>query len=326
MRAPLSERGPLKRLFVFVVAFAGAVAGVVSLGAQAHNGLSFSAFGTATIDGVLAPGEWDGAARFDLPVNVPEGGTTPGTLLVMNDGVNLYLAFRLARTTADMTTVAVEFDNDHDGGGFAPENGDDGLVVNSSSPGTLSDNFRIRCTPPGGTTGFCGPGDMSPASPGVVYPDGLPAPGTIDGKGAFRNDGTFSVFEISHPLDSADNAHDFSLKAGDTVGILRGNVSIIAGGVQRETVLATGGDIVVAAPPAAGDAGPRALACASKPVARANGTVGIAIDLDKASFDSGSYMGATFTIARFYRGVGATCENRGGSPTGETELGYPVWK
>ena len=71
---------------------------------------------------------------------------------------------------------------------------------------------------------------------------------------------------------------------------------------------------------------PRALACADRPVPRSDGTVGIAIDLDKATYDSGRYMGATFTIARFYRGVGATCENRGGSPTGETELGYPVWR
>jgi hypothetical protein len=71
---------------------------------------------------------------------------------------------------------------------------------------------------------------------------------------------------------------------------------------------------------------PRALACADKPVPRADGTVGIAIDLDKATYDSGRYNGATFTLARFYRGVGATCENRGGSSTGETEFGYPVWK
>ena len=46
---------------------------------------SLSGTGTATIDGRLALGEWDNADQLDLVVNVPEGGTTPATLFVMND-------------------------------------------------------------------------------------------------------------------------------------------------------------------------------------------------------------------------------------------------
>jgi hypothetical protein len=39
-----------------------------------------------------------------------------------------------------------------------------------------------------------------------------------DGAGAFANDGTFSVYEISHPLNSGDVGHDFALSVGSTVG------------------------------------------------------------------------------------------------------------
>ena len=70
----------------------------------------------------------------------------------------------------------------------------------------------------------------------------------------------------------------------------------------------------------------RILACASAPVFRQeDGTLGIAADLDLSSFDSGAYDGATLTIARFYEGVGATCDKLGGAPTGETIDSYPIW-
>ena len=70
----------------------------------------------------------------------------------------------------------------------------------------------------------------------------------------------------------------------------------------------------------------RILACASKPVIRvADGTLGIAVDLDLATFESGLYAGATFTVARLYEGIGATCDKLGGVPTGATLNGYPVW-
>lgn len=74
----------------------------------------------------------------------------------------------------------------------------------------------------------------------------------------------------------------------------------------------------------------RVLACASKSVARysPDGTRlpdGIAVDLNLDTFESGLYEGATFTIARWYAGEGATCDNLGGSPNGESVDGYPVW-
>jgi len=42
--------------------------------------------------------------------------------------------------------------------------------------------------------------------------------GTSDGQGKSSGSGGYNYFEISHPLNSADDAHDFSLTAGNTVG------------------------------------------------------------------------------------------------------------
>jgi len=63
-------------------------------------------FGTPKVDGVLSPGEWDGAGFLDVAVNVPEGGTTPGRIYVLNDDTNLYLALRFERNVADPGNTA----------------------------------------------------------------------------------------------------------------------------------------------------------------------------------------------------------------------------
>lgn len=43
--------------------------------------------------------------------------------------------------------------------------------------------------------------------------------GTNDIQATVFNNGSFTFYEISHPLDSPDDAHDVSLAVGDTVGI-----------------------------------------------------------------------------------------------------------
>jgi hypothetical protein len=54
---------------------------------EAHApGVVLSGSGTAAIDGVMSPGEWNGAASIGFPANVPSrdgGGTTPATLFIM---------------------------------------------------------------------------------------------------------------------------------------------------------------------------------------------------------------------------------------------------
>ena len=173
---------------------------------EAHApGVVLTGRGTATIDGVLSAGEWTNAGCADFSVNTPGGGTTPGTVCAMNDATNLYLLVRFARTFVDPSnSVGFEFDNDHDG--IWPEEGDDALVINPAFG--FFDDVRTNLPPcPLPPTIFCGPLDTA-------------AGGTNDGSGTFGNNGTFSVYEFSHPLNSADDAHDFSLTPGDTVGFL----------------------------------------------------------------------------------------------------------
>lgn len=94
----------------------------ISMPSGAHApGIVLSGVGTATIDGIISPGEWDNAAivNFDL---VTFGQVHPSTLLVMNDDTFLFLAV-VIRNEDFKESVGVQgdilrifFDNDHDGG------------------------------------------------------------------------------------------------------------------------------------------------------------------------------------------------------------------
>lgn len=184
--------------------------------ARAHAPrISLSGIGTATVDGVMSPGEWNGAAHADFVVDVPAadgGGTTLATLYVMNDESNLYVAVRIKRPSlGGANSVFFEFDNDHDG---VREDGDDAFGASFGGfPATFWDDYRYTC--PGATPGSagCAPSDTDSLA-------GFPPPGTRDGGGAAANDGNHTYVEESHPLDSGDRPHDFDLQAGDTVGFM----------------------------------------------------------------------------------------------------------
>ncbi len=178
------------------------------------SGVGLSAYGTATIDGRMGPGEWDKAARVDFQAYLPSndgGGTTPATLYVMNDKTDLYVAVKIARSSfGGATNPVLEFDNDNDG---AREDGDDGfgMSVGIYQSPEFYDIYRYSC-----------PG--SPAnSAGCSAPDsettrGILPSGASNGATAATNDGTYTIIEMSHPLSSGDTLHDFFLKAGDTIG------------------------------------------------------------------------------------------------------------
>jgi Bacterial Ig-like domain (group 2) len=174
-------------------------------------------FGTPIIDGVLASGEWANATSFPIDVVLPEGGTTPGTLYVMNDASSLYLAVRYARSVEDQGKgVDFEFDNNASALFGLPtiEEGDDIVLLNAGSQ--LVDDYRTY-RPPCPTQIVCGLSDTD---------DG----GTVDGSATYAHDGTSHVFEIAHPLRSGDTAHDFSLSAGQELGLQVDIVIIAAGG------------------------------------------------------------------------------------------------
>jgi hypothetical protein len=93
----------------------------------------------------------------------------------------------------------VQFDNNNDGLGRGT--GDDQITVGGG--GSFSDAFYTSTGP-----GLGGLGVSSDSGAG----------GTTDGLGAASNAAGFSYFEIKHPLNSADDAHDYSLNIGSHVG------------------------------------------------------------------------------------------------------------
>jgi hypothetical protein len=160
--------------------------------------------GTATVDGNFTDAEWQCARRYDFTPNLPEGEATTATLYEMNDGTNVYFAVRFQQSgLADEDGLRLIFDNNDSwnppAGEFEP--GDDVLYVDVRG---FTDKF---CTEGNGTEQYCWAHDADSG-------------GTSDGAGALRNDGGYTTYELSHPLNSADDAHDFSLNAGDKVGLL----------------------------------------------------------------------------------------------------------
>ena len=174
--------------------------------AQAHIGGTqpVGGRGTAVIDGHLSSGEWVGAGAVDLSVKVGGSQTARGRVLIQNDDQNLYFALwvdvRDVPSSVIFSSFVVEFDNHHSGG--MREEGDDVFVANP--PGNFFDDYRTYLPP-------CPAGALC----GLLDTDGG---GTSDGHVVTVRTADEVVYEISKPLDNADNAHDFSLRAGDVVG------------------------------------------------------------------------------------------------------------
>jgi hypothetical protein len=157
--------------------------------------LSGRAHGPVAIDGVIGTDEWATAAQSAFSISIYSV-----TLYVMNDATNLYVGARVsdgALTGTDRLTL--QFDNNNDGLGRGP--GDDQITV--FGDGTFQDVFYA-------TTG--------PGLSGLTANSDSGSGGTTDGLGAASGAGGFAYFEMVHPLNSADDAHDFSLFVGQHVG------------------------------------------------------------------------------------------------------------
>jgi hypothetical protein len=197
-------------------------------GAVSAQEQNLSAFGTARIDGVIRTGEWDRAGRIDFALAIPThdgGGSVQASIYVMNDARNLYVAVK-GPGSYGAFNPAFEFDNDNDG--RWPEEGDDVFLANASQdqpigPLVLTDDFRGDC--PGDVAGSLGCGAQDTDATNRV-------PGANDGvaAGFSSSDRKGSFVEMSHPLDSGDDAHDFSLRAGSVVGFFVDMRVISAGG------------------------------------------------------------------------------------------------
>lgn len=169
-------------------------------------GKPLSGWGSASIDGVMLPGEWDGAESFVFYVNdfrTPQG--RPMTLFVMNDETHLYVAIRYTGNVYYGQESMIDLDRN--GSGIVPDVGDDRWFVNhaifpplGTHVTTLDDQFVTSCD-----TATCfGTADGS---------DG----GTLDVLAAVASDGAFTYHEFAQPLNSGDGAHDVVLQGNEKI-------------------------------------------------------------------------------------------------------------
>jgi hypothetical protein len=166
------------------------------LAAEQPDTVSLEAYGTATVDGIHSPGEWQSAAVRTFQANVPAGGTTGASFYAMNDGTHLYVALSLPNwSVLANSSMSVTFDNNDNG---VCDAGEDALTMNAINPTTLLDSFW---------TAACAD-NFQDSGQG----------GTTDGIAKVVASAPSSFWEISHPLNDADNAHDFSLPQGNVVG------------------------------------------------------------------------------------------------------------
>lgn len=184
-----------------ITALAVALVVAVSGGAaRGSDGLTVRGYGTAVVDGVLSPNEWDRAGHFDFQANLSPaegGGTVPATLFVMNDSTNLYLALRVAVSDlGDSAFDTVFMPSDLDP--FGPGND-----ILRATPSVFEDDHYQQTAP-----------NSWDWVPDVA--DG----GTSDGTAVVRQYSDAGVFEVSHPLDSADNGHDFSLSVPSHISFI----------------------------------------------------------------------------------------------------------
>jgi hypothetical protein len=164
---------------------------VVPATATADDTLTLRGFGTAVLDGDIASGEWAGAGRYDFEAKrSPDegGGTAPASFYVMNDSRNIYLALKVTVTNIGGSAFSTVF-NAPGQNPFAP--GNDILFAGS----TWFEDFHYYETSPNSWAW----------APDVV--DG----GTRDGASASQTHSGFVAWEVSHPLNSADDLYDMSL-------------------------------------------------------------------------------------------------------------------
>jgi len=154
-----------------------------------------------TIDGVISAGEWELAdtMEFNFVYTV-----IPGKIYVMNDADNLYIALEIQDNDDNLgDDLIMFFDNDNGGGSRVV--GDNALEIINIFPDVSFAYVDSYIHQPTWVSGHSS--DVS---------DG----GSHEGLAMATHDVVThkTYYEVSFPLDTADDSHDFSLVLGDVVG------------------------------------------------------------------------------------------------------------
>lgn len=152
-----------------------------------------------TVDGVVDVDEWscaleDGDVRT-FAANI-SGGSTPAEIRWQQRADSVYFLVRVQQSSlARRNSVRIDFDNTLDG-----PSGDDDAIGFDENNGFFDEYLTNRCVNRGQSG--CGSTDSNGQ----------------DGAGALANDGVWTVYELSHPLDG-DGLQDVSRTEGQSFGI-----------------------------------------------------------------------------------------------------------
>jgi len=155
---------------------------------------------TPNIDGVMSDGEWSDAYSKSITLLTSDLNVI---FYIKNDDTNLYIGVKIKSDDyfygSDM--LSIRFDNNNNG---EEDQGED--LMQCHSDGFFVDNYLEKSNPDD-----------------IVYRIDKYNNGNEDGFAAYTHSNPDGVgdyfFEFSHPLDSDDDDHDFSLKSGDYFGI-----------------------------------------------------------------------------------------------------------
>jgi len=152
-----------------------------------------------TIDGIIENKEWENASKVTFgPIITLNGKTINGIVYMMNDDKNLYIAVLINGDNDFDSTDGFEVFFNNNGNERSFEDGDDFIAIRGKN--LFFDGYYYKIT-------------------NAINPDTIDE-GTNDGKGAGSHEGLMNQFEISHPLNSSDSLHDFSLSLKQKVGFL----------------------------------------------------------------------------------------------------------
>lgn len=152
------------------------------------------------IDGIIEAEEWKAAGKAKFgPFIASSGEVIKGIVYAMNDEENLYIAVLIEGDNEfdSMDGFEVFFDNDN-GCEESFEEGDDFIAIVGAN--LFFDGYYY-------------------AIGKAINPDTIDE-GTNDGRGAGSRKDSLNQFELSHPLNSYDAKHDFSISAGQTIGFI----------------------------------------------------------------------------------------------------------
>lgn len=167
--------------------------------------------GTATIDGFEGEGEWAGALVGFFPVDLPQYFHTQPFQIpfyVMNDDDRLYVAARIAYDESPDYPYFLYFEvgawqGELSCAGF--DIPDQFVLFSVDNVVTVRDEHLLICED--------------------AYWDVWTATGTLDSEGSWSIADGSTFFEMSQPLDSADDLHDLNATAPGIVSL-----SLVAGG------------------------------------------------------------------------------------------------